>query len=122
MEDAELMLDHEVVEQVHILRLRMPVLDDGDELLLLEDAIEEILQEEPSEPVKLLINLESVECLFTKALAKLMSYRTRIVNSGGKLYLCSLSPPVEKVMRITHFDELFSIAEVEANALSALRA
>jgi len=121
MEDGASLLEHELINGIHVLRLRMPRLEAGTALLVLEDTLHGILDQGEGTAPKIVINLESIEYLVTTALAKLMSFRTRILTQGGSLCLCSLRPAVEEVLKITHFDRFFKIFEDEAAAISEMR-
>lgn len=115
------LLEHEVTEGVHVLRPRMPRLEDGTALLVLEDTLNEILDAGGDPPARIVINLESIEYLVTTALAKFMAFRTRVLTQGGRLCLCSLRPAVEEILKITHFDRFFKMFEDEAAAVAALQ-
>jgi len=113
-------LEHEVVDGVHVLRLQAPRLENGTPVLTLEDELNRILEEAGEEP-KVVINLASVEYLVTTALAKLISFRAKLVRLGGMLNLCNLQPAVQDVIRITHFEKLFGIYGSESEALAHVR-
>ena len=80
MEEQGELLEHEVIEGVHVLRPRMIRLEDGAALLLVESALNEILGDEGDAEPRVVLNLESIEYLVTTALAKFMSFRTRVLT------------------------------------------
>ncbi|MFP4028624.1 MAG: STAS domain-containing protein [Candidatus Brocadiia bacterium] len=119
MSDEREILEHEVIDGVHVLRLHMSDLEDGAPLMALNERMEKLLENSDSSP-KVIVNLSSVEYMVTTALAKLVSYRRRILGKNGGLSLCGLQPAVQEVMEITKFDELFDICEDEPQALKAM--
>jgi anti-anti-sigma factor len=115
MAEDKQILEHEVVEGTHVFRLQIAMLEDATALMALEDELSQLLESEESPTV--IVNLGSVEYMVTTALAKLVSYRRKLCNRGGDLILCSLQGPVQEVMKITRFDELFETYEEEAEAV-----
>jgi anti-anti-sigma factor len=79
------------------------------------------LLEQSEGPLKVVVNLGLVEYLVTTALAKLLSFRRRVLERGGVFALCSLRPPVRDVIRIAQFDELFAIYRNETDAVADLK-
>jgi anti-anti-sigma factor len=121
MKESERFLEEEVVGGVHVVRMRAPRLEDETALLVLEDVINNVLEQRGGRHPKVLLNLGSIEYIITTALAKLLSYRTKFLDKGGQLNLCSLQPAVEEVMKITHFDRIFTIFTSEADALTEMQ-
>ena len=121
MKNAKDSLEHEVIDGVHVLRVKMPRLDDESALLVVEDELTELLDEPGGEAPKVVINLASVEYMFTAALAKLVSYRAKILERSGQISLCCLRDGVAGVMKIMHFDRLFDICKSERDARAQLQ-
>jgi len=120
MQEAEGILEHEVIDGVHVFRLRMTGLEDRIALLAFEDAMDQLLKES-KEPPRIVVNLGQVEYLLTTALAKLVSFRVRVHKRKGTFVLCCLRPAVQEVMKIAGFDELFSISKSESRAIARAR-
>lgn len=120
MEDTKHSLEHEVIDGVHVVRVKTPRLDDEAALLVLEDELTEFI-ENVEGPPKVVINLASVEYIFTVALAKLVSYRAKIRKLSGQMALCCLQEGVLDVMKVMHFDRLFSIYKTEREARGGLQ-
>ncbi|MFW5923685.1 MAG: STAS domain-containing protein [Planctomycetota bacterium] len=108
-------LEHELVDGIHVLRLKTKRLDISSPVMILEDVLEGIVEE--SGVPRVVLNLESVQFLVTTALAKLVRGREGIREAGGILILCELQGPVREVMDVTGFDELFEIYETEESAV-----
>jgi len=119
MADNDQILEHELVGEVNVFRLRMSMLEDGTPLIALEHELDKFLDSAHESPM-VVINLGSVEYLVTTALAKLVSFRGKISDLGGRLILCGLRPAVKDVMRITRFDELFEICDGESKAIERM--
>ncbi len=115
---SEEFLESELIEGVRVLRPRVARLEDATALLVLEDELRQILEESGQAPPKVVLNLESIEYIITTALAKLMSYRAKILAQGGKMALCCVRPAIKEVMKITQFDRAFSFYESESEALA----
>jgi hypothetical protein len=68
----------------------------------------------------LVLNLGAVDFLDSSGLGLLVRYVTRARNVHGNLTLCALTPPLIKVLDVTHLRPVFDAHELEADAINAL--
>lgn len=66
----------------------------------------------------LILNFTNVKYLSSAALGKLITLNKKIQATGGRLVLCSISPEIYEVFKITQLNKFF---EIEKDDLSALR-
>lgn len=71
---------------------------------------------------RLLIDLAGVPYISSGGLRVLLATAKRLRGDGDGYALCSLSPEVEKVMRLTGFSSILAIHPDRAAALAALAA
>ena len=121
MQEPERSLEHVVTDDVHVLRLLTPRLDEEAALLVLEDELGGIIRQYQTVPPKIALNFEAVEYIFTAGLAKLVSCRRMILDRGGKIGLCCLHEDVKEVLGLMGFEELFLICETEGEVLAQLQ-
>ena len=69
---------------------------------------------------RLLLNFSNVEFLSSAALNKLIILNKKVKTHQGKLKLCSLRPEILEVFAITRLNQLFDIADDEADALAQI--
>lgn len=67
---------------------------------------------------RLLLNFSNVEFLSSAALNKLIILDKKVKTNNGKLKLCNLRPEILEVFAITRLNQLFDIADDEADALA----
>ena len=67
---------------------------------------------------RLLLNFSNVEFLSSAALNKLIILDKKVKTNQGKLKLCNLRPEILEVFAITRLNQLFDIADDEADALA----
>lgn len=120
MSQNEHVLEHEVDpgSGVHILRIQSAHLQNRLPLVVLEEAVDAVLEQE--DHPRVVINMECVEFLATTALAKLISCNEKIVGKDGRTSLCCVHPNVAEVLEITRFDELFNIYDSEEAAVESM--
>ena len=66
---------------------------------------------------KLLINFENVKFFSSAAINKLIVLEKRVRAQGGKLKLSNLRPEVRDLFSFTNLDNLFSIVDVQEEAI-----
>ncbi len=117
MAENDNVLEHEIDPEsgVHVLRMRAAHLENRLPLIVLDDEVDEILEEEDAPDV--VINFECVEFLATTALAKLISCHEKVAATSGSVSLCCVQPPVQEVLEVTRFDEIFRVFETEDEAI-----
>jgi anti-sigma B factor antagonist len=64
-----------------------------------------------------LLNLSGIRYLSSTMLGRLVSVNRRLEQANGRLKLCSLSPVVSDIFRISRLDQVFAIYEDEPSAL-----
>lgn len=67
--------------------------------------------------VKLLINLEHVEFLFSFALGQFAAVQRKLHSAGGGLGFCGLQPSVRQIFAATQFEQLVQVWRSEQAAL-----
>jgi anti-sigma B factor antagonist len=67
---------------------------------------------------RILLNFSNVEFLSSAALNKLIILDKKVKTHKGKLKLCNLRPEILEVFAITRLNQLFDIADDEADALA----
>jgi anti-sigma B factor antagonist len=66
-----------------------------------------------------LLNFREVQAMSSTMLAVLLKVARRVGNTQGRLKLCSISPDLVEIFRITRFDRMFEIYAEEVDALDA---
>jgi anti-sigma B factor antagonist len=69
---------------------------------------------------KILLNFDNVDYLSSAALGKLVTMHKKVMAVGGKLVLCSISPNIFEVFKITKLNQVFKIFPNEEEALQNL--
>ena len=83
------------------------------------EPLEEWLAENAAaEPAKLVINLEEVTFIDTKAVTVLVSGLKRCRQNGGDLVLSALSSPVRVIMELMRLDKAFTIVDDDVAAMA----
>ena len=92
--------------------------------ILNEDAVQQAgeqllgLVEGGGQP-KVILDLRGVEGMSTSFLGKLTAFRTKVVDAGGQLALCRVSPLVQEILTICRFDRLAPVYASEQEALGS---
>ena len=68
---------------------------------------------------KLLLNFSGVEFMSSAILGKLIRLHQRMLPVDGRLVLCSITPKLFEVFKITVLDKMFGIAQDEQAGLDA---
>lgn len=66
---------------------------------------------------KLLINLSAVQYLSSAGLCALLNLGKLATAKNGRLFLCSPSPQVKQILKLSGFDKIFTIKESVQDAL-----
>ncbi|MBL4890048.1 MAG: STAS domain-containing protein [Candidatus Lindowbacteria bacterium] len=68
---------------------------------------------------KVVLNMGKVNFLPSLALGQLVAFQKKIKKSGGSVKICSLTPNIDKVFKLTRFDTLFDMYGSEEEAIKA---
>jgi len=109
-------LDVSEIGDVTVVRFRDPKII--EDLNIQELGSEMFRLVEVEDRRKLLLNFSTVDFLSSAALGKLITLNKKIQATGGRLVLCSISPEIYEVFKITQLNKFF---EIEKDDLSALR-
>jgi anti-sigma B factor antagonist len=74
---------------------------------------------EQDQRTTIVLNLSRVDFISSAALNRLINFQKRVVDAGGKLKMCCLTPQVESVFVATRLIQVFDIRPTEADALSS---
>ncbi|MDA1211003.1 MAG: anti-sigma factor antagonist [Planctomycetota bacterium] len=74
---------------------------------------------EDQDQKKIVLNLSSVESIFSTGLTHLVDFQKEITNRGGELRLCHLQPVVRDVLEATLMNRMFEFHENERAALDS---
>jgi anti-sigma B factor antagonist len=66
---------------------------------------------------KLLLNLRHVTYVDSSGLGELVACRTTLQNHEGELRVCTATPAVEELLRVTHLDTVLNLDKDEATSL-----
>jgi anti-sigma B factor antagonist len=105
----------EQFEDVTIVRFTTDLIDSSN-----YQPIADELKEVAAQPGvhKVLVNLHSVEFLFSFALGHFAALLKRLKQAGGDLRFCSLRPPVQQIFVVTQFNRMVKVYESEQAALA----
>jgi len=119
MERPCLHIDVDRRGEVFCVRLRQSRLDEagvyevGDELLRLID-------EHGCRKLALSLGPEPLECLYSVFLARLVTVRRKLLERGGALVLCEVSPESMDVFEAARLENYFTFAPDRKGAVAAL--
>lgn len=66
------------------------------------------------------INMQGVAFLNSAGLGKLVQWVTKFKIAGGKIVFCNLTEHPQKLVQLTHLEEVFQVFADEASAISYL--
>jgi anti-sigma B factor antagonist len=92
------------------------ILDD-EAIRALEDSVMPLIEQ----AVNLVIDFSNVRFLSSAVLGLLIRITKRVNESKGRLKLCSISPQIFDVFRITRLDEIFEIYPDVKKAMQTLK-
>ena len=92
------------------------ILDDED-IRALEDSIMPLVDG----PVNLVIDFSNVGFLSSAVLGLLIRISKKINENQGRLKLCSISPRIYDIFKITRLDEIFEICPDAKKAIQTLK-
>jgi anti-anti-sigma factor len=106
-------------EIVHV-RLRKAELEET-EIYGLSEELLSLISEQSCRKMALSLGPKEPRCLYSVFLAKLITVRRRLLESGGALVLCDVSPAVLDVFGACQLKDYFDFAPDLASALEKLR-
>jgi anti-anti-sigma factor len=114
---------HIVVDRhgdVFHVRLRKAEMEEG-EIYALSEELLSLISEQSCRKMALSLGPKEPRCLYSVFLAKLITVRRRLLESGGVLVLCEASPAVLDVFEACQLKEYFDFAPNLASAMEKLR-
>jgi len=98
-------------------RMRKRKLDET-ELHEFIDEVLSLIHDEGCRKMALSLGPGSPECLYSIFLAKLFTVRKRLIEAGGKLKLCDVTPDVVGVFEAVHLQDFFDFVPDMATAVA----
>jgi anti-sigma B factor antagonist len=95
-----------------------------DEMIVSEEVIADVDEQllslvDDTRPAKVLLNFRAVRSMSSMMLAILLKLSKKIARAEGQLKLCSITPDLREIFRISRFDRLFEIYDEEWQALDS---
>ena len=90
---------------------------DGEDIKALEDSVMPLIDG----AVNLVIDFSSVRFLSSAVLGLLIRISKKINENRGRLKLCSISPRIYDIFKITRLDEIFEIYPDAKKAMQTLK-
>ena len=106
------------VGEVHVVALQLPESTDSNEFDRLNEQLLEVLVGGPYG--RWVVDLSGLRYMGSSALGLMVNIRQRILQSGGDLVLCGLSPQLLRIFRTCCMERLFRISKTRADALRAV--
>jgi len=110
-------IDVERQKDVFCVRMRKRKLDET-ELHEFIDEVLSLIHDEGCRKMALSLGPGSPECLYSIFLAKLFTVRKRLIDAGGKLKLCDVTPDVVGVFEAVHLQDFFDFVPDMATAVA----
>ena len=102
---------------VNVLELRLPTHLDSGEFDRLNEAILSALAQRAS--ARWVMDLSSLTYAGSSLLGLLVNARQRVLEAGGRLALCGLSPRLMRILATCCLERLFEIRNTRAEAIRA---
>jgi anti-anti-sigma factor len=94
---------------VFCVRLRKQHLEEQEVYALSEELLS-LISEQNCRKMALSLGPDDLQCLYSVFLAKLITLRRRLLENGGGLMLCDVSPAVREVFAACHLHDYFDFA------------
>lgn len=116
--------EHYRKKGVDVIKVGVTRIADEKAVNLLAEACDRIEEEAERQraPVRIVFNCKGVEMIMTRALARLLRFRVRIIKNGGGVALCCLTEPVRRAIEDLGLEGLIPVYKTEAAAVRALAA
>jgi anti-sigma B factor antagonist len=111
------LFEWEDVGGIAVVRFTTPYLRDDRLIRMLFEQIDQLVD---SGKKKLVMNFTGLEAFASYAIGRLITLNTRMPATGGKLFLCCLTPMVDEIVDIMNLRKRFNITKTEAEALEQL--
>ena len=93
-------------------------ISEGSIVDAIQAALTQLLESDPQQ--KIVIDFQRVELMSSAMLGVLVRLYRDLAENGGRMVLCGLQPPIQKVFELTRLDQLFRIEKDLATGLSRL--
>ena len=104
---------------VNVVVLRLPEVMDSHEFDRLNDEMLSAVAAAPGG--RWVLDLSNLNYMGSSSLGLMVNVRQKIKQVGGQLILCSISPPLMKIIRTCCLDRLFYITRNRDDAVAKLR-
>jgi len=95
-----------------------PRISEGTIVEAIQTTLTQLIENDPQQ--KIVIDFQRVELMSSATLGVLVRLYRDLAENGGRMVLCGLQPPVQKVFELTRLDQLFRIEQDLAAGLSRL--
>ena len=82
-------------------------ISEGSIVDAIQAALTQLLESDPQQ--KIVIDFQRVELMSSAMLGVLVRLYRDLAENGGRMVLCGLQPPIQKVFELTRLDQLFRI-------------
>ena len=103
---------------VHVVVLRLPEMMDSHEFDRLNDDILAAIANAPQG--RWVFDLANLYYMGSSSLGLMVNIRQRIKQVGGRLILCSISPPLMKIFHTCCLERLFTITRTRDDAVQKI--
>lgn len=117
-EDPGGALEWDTVGEVTVIRVRATRLWDDAATDALFDQVYALI-EDPARH-KFVLDVGAIEYLASAALGKLVTLGRKVRAARGRLVLCDVPGPVQRLLQLTHLDEMLLAYDSEREAVRAL--
>ena len=95
-----------------------PRISEGSIVDAIQATLTQLLEGDPQQ--KIVIDFQRVELMSSAMLGVLVRLYRDLAENGGRMVLCGLQPPIQKVFELTRLDQLFRIEKDLAAGLDRL--
>lgn len=106
------------VSGVQVVALKLPESTDSNEFDRINEQLPEVFASGPHG--RWVVDLSGLHYMGSSALGLMVNIRQRVIQSGGDLVLCGLSPQLLRIFRTCCMERLFRISKTQADALRAV--
>jgi anti-anti-sigma factor len=101
-----------------VVEFAVPRISEGTIVEAIQTTLTQLIENDPQQ--KIVIDFQRVELMSSATLGVLVRFYRDLAENGGRIVLCGLQPPVQKVFELTRLDQLFRIEKDLAAGLSRL--
>jgi anti-anti-sigma factor len=106
-------------QDVFCVRLRHNRLEE-EEILVMAEELFSLIQDQGCRKMILCLGPGALDCLYSVFLATLVTVRRKLIDCGGVLKLCEVSPQTREVFEACHLHRYFDFEPDQAAAVRAL--